>query len=301
MSKFFYYFLKRANGGVANTFVSPLVVGNLRNHRDLNGIESHPLYLKSYHFSVISGKGSLRDRVAFFSQMNSFRPISSPNKPELIRKHSLTNDISSQQSPQSTPNPEDLGVFRRSGSVRDLARRFGSNTSLNSNSNSNNSNQNFTRNVTQRRSWCFSSSVNKIEIDKSEKKDSDVSPLSDSNPLIKGLNSNENDQQAINNTRRKANFLNVENEVSPDIKSPMVMPKIRKSMKLAELEKATENDNLMNKKTKIRIRRKSSFGKDQQVNTEVNIFQCFFIQLLNIVDRARSFIENDCYESNMMS
>ena len=195
---------------------------------------------------MIDRQTSLRDRVAFFSQMNSFRSKPS-NEADFIRK----NSINEPSEPASAPDPEELGAFRRSGSVRDLARRFGSNNSLNSNSN----NSNFARNVTNRRSWHFSTSTKPIEIGKSEKPELNLKPTAtEPKPVIAP-------------PRRKANFLDLPKENEPE-KSPAT-PKIRKSQKLAELEQAEKNNQLMTDKPKIRIRRKSSFGKDQQVKFKI--------------------------------
>jgi hypothetical protein len=191
--------------------------------------------LSKINFSVITGKTRLHDRVAFFTQLNSIR-TRSPSPP---------NEIIAPIDPLEIK--EELGPFRRSGSVRDLARKFGSNSSLNSNSN----NSNFSRNVTHRRSWHVSESKKPII------KSSTISISSPKTPIIKTQTA------STVSSAKTGDFLrNIENEKDQKEISlaPPAMPKIRKSMKLTELENLLKNSE---KKVdaKIRIRRKSSFGK----------------------------------------
>ena len=76
-------------------------------------------------FRIITGKTSLTDRVAFWTRRSSF----------LTDKQSDEN---------SKPKTEEIGVFRRQGSVRDMARQFGAKKSE----------SNFQRNAPARKSWC---------------------------------------------------------------------------------------------------------------------------------------------------
>lgn len=228
------------------------------------------LNFKNSSALVGPGKASLRDRVAFFSQMNSIRSSPTPTIAETqdpIRKNSLTAEI----------DPDELGAFRRSGSVRDLARRFGSNTSLNSNSNNS---TNFRRNVTHRKSWHFSTSERPIEIvsPPDSKPVSPVKPimtLKTPNPdLIETRSVPLNDEKTTPDTppapvpRRRGKFIssmvNQETEATRPV-SPVV-PKIRKSSKLIELEEAQQAMENLHSPEKIRLRRKNSFGKNKQVN-----------------------------------
>ena len=76
-------------------------------------------------FRIITGKTSLTDRVAFWTRRSSF----------LTDKQSDEN---------SKPKSEEIGVFRRQGSVRDMARQFGAKKTE----------SNFQRNAPARKSWC---------------------------------------------------------------------------------------------------------------------------------------------------
>ena len=93
-------------------------------------------------FRVITGKSKLSDRVAFWTRQSSIK-----NKVQ-----------------ETGSDVKEEPIFRRQGSVRDLARQFGSNRNsieLNQKSqNSNSNNSSFQRNSSIRKSWCVSSKGN---------------------------------------------------------------------------------------------------------------------------------------------
>ena len=93
-------------------------------------------------FRVITGKSKLSDRVAFWTRQSSIK-----NKVQ-----------------ETGSDVKEEPIFRRQGSVRDLARQFGSNRNsieLNQKSqNSNSNNSSFQRNSFIRKSWCVSSKGN---------------------------------------------------------------------------------------------------------------------------------------------
>ena len=202
--------------------------------------------------------------------MNSIRSSPTPTiteTPDPIRKNSLTAEI----------DPDELGAFRRSGSVRDLARRFGSNTSLNSNSNNS---TNFRRNVVHRKSWHFTTSQSPMEI----VSPTDSKPISPTKPIVTfpipdPLETKQKLEPSKLETpvpvtppapvpKRRGNFISPSVTMETEQNRPVspVVPKIRKSSKLIELEEAQKAvDNAAHTPEKIRLRRKNSFGKNKQV------------------------------------